>query len=129
RQRWRPPSDAAADMDRHLDWGPGCRKEAVELQEGVATVSLALVPAEPDPALEDRIVATLAGSAHAPRPGQRDTRASRRPIQALAAATLAAVLVATVAVGWAVAERFRAQGATSSRQQSISRLRDLIASL
>lgn len=117
-------------MERHLGWCPGCRKEAIELQEGVATVSFALAPAEPAPGLDDRIVATLAGSAHpSVRSGERGGRSSRRPIQALAAATLAAVLVATAAVGWAVAERFKAQDASTNRQQNITRLNDLIASL
>jgi hypothetical protein len=118
------------EMERHLEECPGCRKEAVQLQEGVETVSLALLPAEPAPGLEDRVIGAVARSAHASLstagPGRR---AGRRPLQVLAAATLAVVLVATGAVAWPLTQRLRGQDTRTPAQQTIARLPDLIAAL
>jgi hypothetical protein len=65
-------------------------------------MALSLAPVEPPRQLEERVVARLLTAA-----GKSRT-ASRQGVRALAAATLAAVLVAVGALGWAVAERQKA---------------------
>jgi hypothetical protein len=89
----------AREVERHLEWCPGCRKEASELFEGVASVALALPVAEPPSSLEGRIVERFRMAAgRAPIP-------SRRRLWVLVAATVTfAVLVSGVS-GWAIAKR------------------------
>jgi Putative zinc-finger len=100
-------------VERHLDWCPGCRKEFAELQEGLTPIALSLVPLEPPRQLEERVVARLLTAA-----GRWKTT-SRQGVRALVAATLAAVLVALGALGWAVAER---QNAADVKNQAADRL-------
>jgi hypothetical protein len=92
------PEDARR-LDRHLEWCEGCRKEVAELREGLAPIALSLDPVEPPRQLEERVVARLMTAAG------RWKAAPRQGARALVAATLAAVLVALGALGWAVAER------------------------
>jgi hypothetical protein len=73
-----------------------------ELQEGLTPMALSLPPAEPPRHLEERVVARVLTAA-----GKWST-VSRQGVRALVAATLAAILVALGALGWAVAERQRA---------------------
>ena len=114
----------AQEVERHLEWCAGCRKEAAELQEGAAAVALALPEAEPPAHLEREIVERIATAA-----GRRKPR-SRRGFWALAAATLSAMLVAVSAFGWALAERSRvtdlqvAVGQKSDQLQELQRLID-----
>jgi len=123
------PAHHAAEVDRHLHDCTACRKEARELQDGVATVAFALTPAEPPPGLEERIVGRLSAlSPRAPEERLRDP-VRRQSMRALVASTLAALLLATGAVGWAMAERHTAQSATSSRMQDVHQLKDLLAGL
>lgn len=98
------PALEAREVERHLAWCTGCRKEASELQQGLEVVAQALPPADPPVTLESRIVHRVAVGKDAPA-----RRRSRRALLSLAAATLAAMLVAGGAVGWAVAERDRAE--------------------
>jgi len=121
------PVDESTDVERHLDWCAGCRKEASELQEAVAAVSFSLPEAAPPRGLEERIVGRLVDGS-GPRSSGRDHRLGRRGIRSLVAATLAAVLVAMGAVGWAFAERHSAQ-TTEGNLQIARRLYKLIASL
>src|SRR5207253_8439827 len=102
------PVDESTDVERHLDWCAGCRKEASELQEAVATDGFSLPEAAPPRGLEERIVGRLVDGS-GPRSGGRDHRLGGRGIRSLVAATLAAILVAMGAVGWAFAERHTAQ--------------------
>jgi hypothetical protein len=115
------PPGQAADVERHLRRCAGCRRETAELQEGLAVVSLSLPLASAAPALEDRVVERVMSSARSTRVW-RHPRGSRRAVRVLAAASLAAVLVAVGAVGWAVAERQRAQ---DTRLIAAQRLRDI----
>ena len=110
------PSEAR-DVKRHLNWCGGCRKESDDLREGVASVALALPLSEPAPLLEARVVEQIQTAA-----GKRSPAPRRRGIQAFAAATMAAVLVALVAVGWAVAERSQAQDVKGQLNEKIESL-------
>ena len=53
------PEKERRELDRHLEWCAGCRKEARELQEGAATAGLSLAPVDPPAHLEDRVVSTI----------------------------------------------------------------------
>ena len=93
------PEDERREVERHLQWCAGCRKEAAELEGAAGLVGMSLSQAEPPPALEDRVVAAVRGVV----PGHRRARAFR-------AATVIAATVALVALGLA--------GALVAQQQS-----------
>jgi putative zinc finger protein len=93
---------AAAEMEQieqHLEWCPGCRKEAAELAEGAASFGLAIPAVQPPAALESKVLGRLRAATS--RSGHNGFRRAR----ALVGATLVAALVAFGAVGWALAER------------------------
>jgi hypothetical protein len=124
------PEDAAADVERHLEWCPGCRREASDLQQGLTVVARSLPPAEPSPGLEERIVARMATSSADPR--RRTAGRTRRSVLTLAAALFAAVILAVGAMGWAVAERGRIESfkETAAQQKAlIDRFRSVIDDL
>jgi anti-sigma-K factor RskA len=101
------PRADAADVERHLEWCTGCRREAGDLQSGLALVAESLPPEEPPASLETRVVNRVVTTS---RPSSRGRRGrARRSVLALAAALMAALIVAVGAVGWAVAERGRIQ--------------------
>jgi hypothetical protein len=120
------PPDEAAEVERHLDWCAGCRKEAGELQEAAASLALESPQAEPTDELEDRVVRTVSLAA-----GPRRA-APRRGVRLLAAATLAAILALVLAVGWGVAQRQGLEDAQVRIEQfrdDIQRVRGLVADL
>jgi hypothetical protein len=84
------------EVNAHLAWCAGCRKEARELAEGATALGL-LVPASPPPELEERLVRTVSR--------KRSSRRSRIAAVGVAAALLVAVITGT----WAVAMRQRVQ--------------------
>jgi hypothetical protein len=84
------------DVDAHLAWCAGCRKEARELAEGAAALGL-LVEAAPPPELEERLARTVSR--------KRPSRRSRIAAVGVAAALLLAAITGT----WAVAMRQRVQ--------------------
>lgn len=93
----------AREVERHLEWCAGCRKEASELFEGAASMAFALPVAAPPSSLEGRIVERFrmsTGKAPAPPRGR---------LWVLAAATLTAALLAAGSLGWAVAQRSEVQ--------------------
>jgi putative zinc finger protein len=96
------PAAEAEEVDRHLQWCHGCRKEAAELAEGAGAFGLALPPVEPPPALESKIVNRLRTATG------RTTQGGLRRVRGLVAATLVAALIALGATGWALAERSHA---------------------
>lgn len=102
------PADEAEDVERHLEWCAGCRKESVELLEGVATVGLALPTAQPRPALESKLVGRL--QAAAGRPAARPKRANRL-VLALAVVTVATASLAVGATTWGIAKSRQAEDA------------------
>jgi hypothetical protein len=116
----------ARDVERHLGWCAGCRKESAELQEGASMMALALPPADPPMSLESRVVGRIASAAGTNR------LPSRNRIRLLVAATMAAAMIAVGAVGWAVAERRHARDVREASLEEImktERFRDLLTSL
>lgn len=106
----------ASDVERHLRWCAGCRKESSELQEGASMMGLSLPSIEPPPSLESRVVeriTAVAGTNRVP---------SRRRVRLLTAATLTAALIAVSAVGWAIAEREQVQ---HIRQEVIAQIKNV----
>jgi hypothetical protein len=93
----------AAEVERHLEWCAGCRKESAELEEGAARMALALPMESPAPSLETRVVDRVRSAAGRIPPG------ARHRVRALVAVTLAAALLAVGAMGWAIAERGHVQ--------------------
>ena len=81
--------EGRGEVERHLAWCAGCRKEAERLTEGVAAVAAALPAVDPPPDLEGRVVAAVSAG-----------RRRRRPTGAVVAAALAA-LVAMGSMAWA----------------------------
>ena len=109
----------AREVERHLEWCPGCRKEASELFEGAASMALALPLAEPPSSLEGRIVERFRMAAgRAPVP-------SRVRLWVLVAATMTAALLAMGSFGWAVAERGKAKTADQKKAEALQRVKDL----
>jgi Putative zinc-finger len=106
----------AREVERHLEWCPGCRKEASELLDGATAVALSLPPAEPPSSLEGRIVERFRmATGRTPTP-------SRTRLLVLVAAALTAGFLALGSLGWAVAQRGRAQSleqlVTEARKQN-----------
>lgn len=107
------PEADAVEVERHLRWCAGCRKEAAELGSAAATVGFALPQAQVPTGLGDRIVGRIRQSAGAP--------GSIRRMRMAAAATIAAV-VAVSGLGWGAvmagrAERFADRAAEAERRQ------------
>jgi putative zinc finger protein len=107
-------ADAVA-VERHLAWCAACRKEAADLQSATATLALALPPADPDPALEGRVVESIRSVATNPR---RPAPARGR----LAVAAAVAAMVAVSGLGWGAvmaghAARLEEQAAILERRQ------------
>ncbi len=120
------PPDEAGEVERHLDWCAGCRKEAGELQEAAASLALESPKADPPGELEDRVVRTVSHAA-----GPRRS-APRRGVRLLAAATLAAVMALVLAVGWGVAQRQSLEDVrarSQELQEDIQHFRGLVQDL
>lgn len=109
-------------VERHLEWCAGCRKESNEMLEGVERVALELPAATPRPGLEERVVHEVLTAA-----GRRPRGARRQTVRALAVATLAAVVLALGAVGWGVAEREKARNFKQEVDQALATSRGLTA--
>lgn len=90
----------ASEVERHLEWCAGCRKESAEMEEGASRMALALPVAHPPSSLETRIVDRVRAAA-----GRIPAGARHRSGRRLVVATLAAALLAMGATGWAIAER------------------------
>lgn len=123
------------EVDRHLEWCAGCRKESSHLQDGAAAVALGLPPARPPAALEERVVEAIAGPRAGPpniRSAHRRLRPTRRAMRILAVATMAAVLAGMAGVAYGVRESNRAQtihALALRRLQLVVRLNQLIKRL
>ncbi|HEX2266625.1 MAG TPA: zf-HC2 domain-containing protein [Actinomycetota bacterium] len=105
-------------VDRHLSRCAKCREERATFEEAMAAIALALPPVDPPPNLGERIAARVAANTRKPVSSTR--------VRALAAATMAAVLVAVGALGWAVAERGQVDVV---RRQQVENVRQLTKAL
>ncbi|MEO8293080.1 MAG: zf-HC2 domain-containing protein [Actinomycetota bacterium] len=121
------PLEDVRDVERHMAWCAGCRKEAAQLDRAAATFALTLAPEAPPARLEDRVVTAVLAVADAPRarPASRRGRS--------AAASVIAAAVAVSALGWGTAmagraERFResAKRAQVDQFEAISNFKDVI---
>jgi hypothetical protein len=113
-----PPEEAGA-VDRHLQWCAGCRKESAELQDGLASMALALTPADPHPSLEHRVVDRVAEAAGRRKPNSR--RRGRR----LAVVAVAAAVVSLVSTTWAFSERIHSDDLAKSAARRVGHLKAL----
>jgi anti-sigma factor RsiW len=118
-----PPRDRE-EVDRHLRWCAGCRKESSDLGQAAATIAFALEPAGVPRGLEDRVVERVRRAA-----GRRGTP---RRIRTTAAALVAA-MVAVGSLGWGAvmagrADRFeeRAQQAQQDLAEAVARFRTAV---
>jgi Putative zinc-finger len=94
-----PPAEAQ-QIEQHLEWCPGCRREAEELAEGAASFGLAIPAVGPPANLESKVVGRFrAATSRTTQPG------FTRRVRVLVGATLIAATIAFGAVGWALAER------------------------
>ena len=116
------PNSDVHRVGRHLARCPECRTERAALQDGMTALGLALRPVEPPPNLGERIVAQVA-SARVEKP------AAPMGAKALIAATLAAVVVAVGALGWAVAERTRGNVAKEHARRQVENVKGVIRAL
>lgn len=111
--------EEASSVERHLEWCAGCRKEAEEMHEGLASVGLDLGPADLPPSLEEKVVERVTTAAGRRRPPRR------RGMRVLVATTLAALLAALGSLGWAVAERNRAEDFRETLERQSDRLEQI----
>jgi hypothetical protein len=87
------------EVERHLRWCAGCRKETEELRSAAATIALAIPPADAPASLADRVVRTVVRVSGEPAPPRRSRTA---------AASIVAALVAIASLGWGAAMAGRA---------------------
>lgn len=80
-------------VDRHLVWCAACRRESDGLQGAAGSLAFAAASVEPDPALEEKVLATLRRELTAGRPGT--PRRGR-----LAVAAVLAAMLALSGLGW-----------------------------
>ncbi len=106
------PLEDVRDVERHMAWCAGCRKEAAQLDRAAATFALTLAPESPPAGLEDRVVTAVMAVADAPRvrPASRRGRS--------AAASVIAAAVAVSALGWGTAMAGRAERARESAKRA-----------
>lgn len=121
------PEDERVDVERHLQWCAGCRKEAGELGSAAATFAFALPQVPVPTGLSDRVVGRIQRAAGAP--------GTPRRLRTAAAASVAA-LVAVAGLGWGAvmagrAERFadRAERADTRRAEALDRFQRVLAGI
>lgn len=116
-----------AEVERHLAWCAGCRKEAAELGQAAATLAFTLEPAPVPPGLGERIAAGVKRAAGAPGSSRR---------MRTAAASIVAAMVAIASLGWGAvmagrADRFeaRAEQAERERAAALERFQRILTSV
>lgn len=120
-------ADEAKQVERHLAWCAGCRKEAEELQQGAAFYGMALPPVELPADLAERVVNGVRLAA-----GRSGGNGLRRRTRS-AAAMVVAAMIGVSGLGWGAvmagrAERFqdRADRAQARQEYSLRRFDWLI---
>jgi hypothetical protein len=115
------------EIERHLQWCAGCRKEASDLGQAAATLALALPPAVVPPGLGDRVLARVRRAAGAPGSHRRARTA---------VASLIAAMIAIASLGWGAvmagrADRFadRAEQAEREQAAALERFQKVLANV
>ncbi len=103
-----------AEVERHLRWCAGCRKEAAELGQAAATLAFILEPASVPHGLGERIVERVRRAAGPPGTARRARTA---------AASIVAAMIAIASLGWGAvmagrADRFEARAAQAERERA-----------
>jgi hypothetical protein len=121
------PVEDVREVDRHMAWCAGCRKEAAELDRAAATFALTLAPEVPPAELEEHVVTAVLAAADAPG-ARRPARRGRSMI-----ASVIAAAIAVSALGWGTAmagraERFResAKRAQVDQFDAVKSFKDVI---
>jgi putative zinc finger protein len=113
------------EVERHLQWCAGCRKEASDLGQAAAILAFSLTPATVPQGLGERVVDRV----------RRATGSSGTPRRArTVAAAIVAAMVAVASLGWGAvmagrADRFadRAEQAQRERAQAIEQFQKVLA--
>jgi Putative zinc-finger len=103
--------DRRQDVESHLAWCAGCRKEAGHLEDGATAAGLSVPPVDPPPELEDRVVTAVQRAA-----GRRLRSRGTRSV--LAAAAAVALLSGVVAVAMAGRVERLEDAAASARRDA-----------
>jgi hypothetical protein len=114
------PPQQARDVERHLEWCPGCQKEAEELRDGTTAMALSLPEIRPPAGLESRVVESVQRAA-----GRGRSPSRRQGVRVLAVAALVAVVLAVGAMSWALAELRQARDARSQLIEKIAAFQTL----
>jgi Putative zinc-finger len=107
-------ADDRIQVERHLQWCAGCRKEAADLGQAAAIFAFALPPAEVPQGLGERVVERV----------RRAAGASGTPRRArTAAAGIVAAMIAVASLGWGAvmagrADRFADRAEAAEREQA-----------
>jgi hypothetical protein len=117
--------DDRTEVERHLQWCAGCRKEASDLGQAAAILAYSLTPASVPQGLGERVVDSVRRAA-----GGSGTPRRTRTV----AAALVAAMVAVASLGWGAvmagrADRFadRAEQAQRERAQAIEQFQKVLA--
>jgi len=118
------PEEDRLEVEGHLRWCAGCKKEASDLGSAAATVAFALPPAAVPHGLGERVVGRVRQAAGTP--------GSARRLRTSAAAAVAA-LVAVAGLGWGAvmagrADRFahRAEQAELRQAEALDRFQQVL---
>jgi putative zinc finger protein len=120
------PEKERREVERHLEWCAGCRKEARELQDGAAIAGLSLAPTEPPKHLEERVVWRLRAASTRGRPR---TYALRSVTVVAAVIGLLGIALAGVLVARQQSPAQNTRYEELSAQQTIAHLRHLYQDL
>jgi anti-sigma factor RsiW len=104
--------DERPQVERHLDWCAGCRKEAGELAQATTVLAVSIEPVEPPAELEQRVVRAVTAMAGRRLPGRR---------RWAAAAMAAAAMVVVSALGSAAFLLGRAELLAAEKQTAEDR--------
>jgi hypothetical protein len=120
--------DDRRQVERHLQWCAGCRKEASDLGQAAAILAYSLPPAPVPQGLSERVVDRVRRAAGASGPSGTPRRART------VAAAIVAAMVAVASLGWGAvmagrADRFadRAEQAERERARALERFQVVLS--